>query len=134
MEPFNLTDLPVARAGFPSPANDYLDPDLDFNAYFRQHPSATFAMRVEGDCMADAHIPHGAMVIVDRAVKPGNHSIIIATVDGERMIKQLVRTAEGIFLVPANRKFKSIRIEEGMDFTVWGTVTHVVIDIFKPRI
>ncbi|MFL5742095.1 MAG: LexA family protein [Flavisolibacter sp.] len=126
--------LPLVQAGFPSPANDYLEPDLDFNGYFKQHPSATFAMRVSGESMVDAFIPHGSMVIIDRAVRPLNNSIVVATLDGERMIKHLVRTRDGIFLLPANAKFKSIRIEEGMDFSVWGTVTHAVIDVFKPRI
>jgi DNA polymerase V len=126
--------LPRVRAGFPSPAADYLDPDLDFNAYLRQRPSSTFALRVEGESMVEACIPHGAMVIVDRSIRPVNNSVVVVTLDGERMIKHLVRTPDGIFLLPANRRFKSIRIEEGMDFSVWGTVTHAVIDVFKPRL
>jgi|ERR1700694_738287 len=129
-----FTQLRTVSAGFPSPANDYLDPDLDFNQYFKQNPSATYAMRVNGECMVDAFIPHGSMVIIDRSIKPINNSIVVVTLDGERMIKHLVRTMNGIFLLPANPKYKSIKIEEGMDFTVWGTVTHAVIDVLKPRI
>src|SRR5437868_926026 len=107
-DPFQF--LPLVQAGFPSPANDYLEPDLDFNQYFKQHPSATFAMRVTGESMIDAFIPHGSMVIIDRAVRPLNNSIVVATLDGERMIKHLVCTRDGIFLLPANSKFQSIRI------------------------
>jgi DNA polymerase V len=123
--------LPGVAAGFPSPATDYLDPDLDFNQYFKKHPSSTFAMTVNGDCMKDAFIPHGSMVVIDRSVKPFNNCVVVATIDGERLIKQFVHTRDGIFLLPANPKHKGIKIEEGMDFTVWGVVTHVVIDVYK---
>jgi DNA polymerase V len=121
--------LTVVYAGFPSPANDYLDPELDFNAYFRKNPSATVPVRVKGDSMVDAFIPHNSIVIVDRSIKPVNNSIVVATLDGENVIKHLVRTRDGLWLLPANDKYKSIRLEEGMDFTVWGTARHVIIDL-----
>jgi DNA polymerase V len=123
--------LPEVCAGFPSPATDYLEPDLDFNQYFKKHPASTFAMTVSGDCMKDAFIPHGSMVVIDRSIKPYNNAIVVATVDGEKLIKQFVHTRDGIFLLPANPKYKSIKIEEGTDFTVWGVVTHVVINVGK---
>ena len=126
--------LGFVKAGFPSPAEDYLEPAVDFNALLIQHPYATFCMRVQGESMVDAFIPNGAIVVVDRSIQPVNNSIVVVTLDGERMIKHLVRTMDGIFLLPANEKYKSIKIEEGMDFSVWGTVTHVLIDVFKPRI
>jgi DNA polymerase V len=126
--------LPIVKAGFPSPARDYLEPDLDFNAYLKRNPAATFLLRVDGDCMIDACIPHQSIVVVDRSIKPVNNSIVVAMVDGERMIKHLVRTRDGIFLLPANPKFRSLKIEEGMDFSVFGTVTHTVIDVFNPRL
>jgi len=126
--------LPRVRAGFPSPAADYLEPDLDYNAYLKRNPSVTFSLRVEGDSMVDACMPHGSILVVDRSIRPPNNSIVVALVEGERMVKHLVRTPDGIFLLPANPKYKSIRIEEGMDFSVFGTVTHAVIDIFKPRL
>jgi DNA polymerase V len=126
--------LPRVSAGFPSPAMDYLEPDLDFNQLLKRNPNATFCMRVQGESMVDAFIPNGSMVVIDRSVKPLNNSIVVATVDGERMIKHLVRTRDGIFLLPANDKYRSIRIEEAMDFSVWGTVTHVLIDVFNPRL
>ena len=122
------------KAGFPSPAADYLEPDLDYNAYLKRHPSATFSMRVEGDSMVDACLPHGAIIVVDRSIRPLNNSIVVAQVEGERLVKHLVRTPDGIFLLPANEKYKSIRIEEGMDFSVFGTVTYAVIDLFNPRL
>jgi DNA polymerase V len=126
--------LGFVKAGFPSPASDYLEPALDFNELLKKHPNATFCMRVQGESMVDAFIPHGAIVVVDRAIQPVNNSVVVVTLDGERMIKHLVRTRDGIFLLPANDKYKSIKIEEHMDFSVWGTVTHVLIDVFKPRL
>ena len=126
--------LPVVSAGFPSPAADYLEPDLDFNQLLKRNPSSTFCMKVQGESMVDAYIPNGSMVVIDRSIRPVNNSVVVVTLDGERMIKHLVRTMDGIFLLPANEKYKSIRIEEGMDFSVWGTVTHVLIDVFNPRL
>ena len=126
--------LRMVSAGFPSPGDDYLDPELDYNQLLKRNPAATFSRRVVGDCMADAYIPHGSIVVVDRSIKPPNNSIVVATLDGETVIKHLVRTMDGIFLLPANSKFKSVKIGDGMDFAVWGTVTHAVIDLLKPRI
>jgi DNA polymerase V len=116
-------------AGFPSPAEEYLDPDLDFNAYFRKNPSATIPVRVQGDSMVDAFIPHNSIVIVDRSIRPPNNSIVVATLNGEHVIKHLVRTPDGLWLLPANKKYDSIRLTEGMDFAVWGTAKHVIIDL-----
>lgn len=124
-------NLPAVTAGFPSPANDYLEPDLDYNAYLKKNPSSTFSLRVDGESMEEAFIPHNSIIVVDRSIKPINNSIVVATLDGERIIKHLVKTMNGTFLLPANKKFKSIKIEECMDFTVWGTVTHVIVDVFK---
>ena len=129
MKPNPLEFLRIVNAGFPSPADDYLDPDLDFNAYFKKNPSATIPVRVKGDSMVDAHIPHNSIVVVDRSIKPLNNSIVIATLNGENLIKHLVRTRDGLWLLAANEKYKSIRITEEMDFTIWGTAKHVIIDL-----
>jgi DNA polymerase V len=123
--PFLLT----VNAGFPKPSDDYLDPDLDFNTYLKRNPSATIPVRVKGDSMVDAFIPHNSIVIVDRSIKPLNNSIVIATLNGENVIKHLVRTQDGLWLLPANNKYKSIRLTEEMDFSIWGTAKHVIIDL-----
>ena len=125
--------LMKVRAGFPSPANDYLEPQLDYNAYFNSNKASIFSMRVEGDSMKDAGIPHNAIVVVDRSMKPVNNSIVVAEVNGEKIIKQLMRNRDGAYLVPANPKYKPMKIEEGMDVVIWGTVTHAVIDLVKRK-
>jgi DNA polymerase V len=124
-----LNQLPVVFAGFPSPADEYLDPDLDFNAYLRKNKSATIPVRVKGDSMVDAFIPHNSIVMVDRSIRPPNNSIVVATLNGENVIKQLVRTINGLWLLPANGKYESVRLTDGMDFTVWGVARHVIIDL-----
>lgn len=131
---YSYRPFPIVSAGFPSPAMEYLEPDLDFNQLLKRNPSSTFCMRVQGESMIDAFIPNGSLVVIDRSIHPINNSVVVATLDGERMIKHLIRTRDGIFLLPANEKYKSIRIEEGMDFSVWGTVTHALIDVFNPRL
>jgi DNA polymerase V len=125
----DVNSLLEVYAGFPSPADEYLDPELDFNSYFRKNPSATVAVRVKGDSMVDAFIPHNAIVIVDRSIKPPNNSIVVATLNGENVIKHLVRTMDGLWLLPANDKYKSVRLTEEMDFSVWGVAKHVIIDL-----
>lgn len=125
--------LMKVKAGFPSPANDYLEPQLDYNAYFNSNKASIFSMRVEGDSMKDAGIPHNAIVVVDRSMKPVNNSIVVAEVNGEKIIKQLMRNRDGAYLVPANPKYKPMKIEEGMDVVIWGTVTHAVIDLVKRK-
>jgi DNA polymerase V len=125
----NAPILRIVNAGFPSPADEYLEPDLDFNAYFRKNPAATIPVRVKGDSMVDAFIPHNSIVIVDRSVHPVNNSIVVATVEGENVIKHLVRTRDGLWLLPANEKYKSLRLMEGMDYSIWGTAKHVIIDL-----
>ena len=121
--------LPIVRAGFPSPADEYLDPDLDFNAYLKKNKTAVIPVRVKGDSMIDAFIPNNSIVMVDRSLRPSNNSIVVATLNGENIIKHLVRTQDGLWLLPANKKYKSIRLTEGMDFSVWGVVKHVIIDL-----
>lgn len=129
MKDANFPFLRIVNAGFPSPADEYLEPDLDFNAYFRKNPAATIPVRVKGDSMVDAFIPHNSIVIVDRSVHPVNNSIVVATVEGENVIKHLVRTRDGLWLLPANEKYKSLQLMEGMDYSIWGTAKHVIIDL-----
>ncbi len=123
-------------AGFPSPAEDYIDKKLDLNEHLIKHPSATFYVKVEGDSMIDAGIFSGDMLIVDRALEAIHKKIIVAVVDGEFTVKRLIikkhknsdssNNINKIFLQPANKNYPTIEIMEDMEFEIWGVVTNVI--------
>jgi DNA polymerase V len=113
-------------AGFPSPAQDYIEATLDLNEYLIAHPTATFFVRVEGYSMSGAGILPDDILIVDRGLEAAHNKIVIAIVDGELTVKRL-QINEGIYwLVPENPAFESIRIDENIDFFIWGIVTYVI--------
>ena len=125
--------LPRVVAGFPSPATDYLENEIDFNLLLKPRPSSIITAEVVGDSMVDAFIPPHSIVVIDKSMKPRNNSVVVATLDGENYIKHLVRSKDGVFLLPANEKYAAVRVTEQMDFSVWGTVTHVIIDLLHVR-
>ncbi len=110
-------------AGFPSPAEDYIEGRLDLNRHIIKHPMATFYVRVSGDSMIDAGIHPGSILVVDRAVEADDGDIVIARIGDELCVKRL-RIGEGrIWLAPENSAYDTIEITEGMDFEVWGKIT-----------
>lgn len=115
-------------AGFPSPAADYTEEEINFNTLLMPHPNATFVMKVQGDSMVEANIPHDSLIVVDRSIKPSNNKIVVAVVNGEITVKRFIKNSSGVRLMPANAKYKPIPITEEMDFQVWGTVTRIIID------
>jgi DNA polymerase V len=114
------------QAGFPSPADDYIDRNLDLNELLIDHPAATFFMKVSGDSMKDAGIHHGNILIIDRSETPKSGSIIIAAIDGELTVKRLLKDTTGLYLVPENFQYKAIRVAEESNFEIWGVVIHVI--------
>jgi DNA polymerase V len=125
-----LNDIPVytntVPAGFPSPAEDHMDLDLNLHEYLVQHPSATFCVRVVGESMIDAGIHSGDVMVVDRALEPQNNNIVLAVLNGEFTVKRIKKNRTDLYLVPANESFKPIKITETMNFQVWGVVTHII--------
>ena len=125
----DLQFAPNIKAGFPSPASDYLHESLDFNRDLIRHPEATFYGRVDGDSMEDAGIHDGDIAVIDRAVEPQNGDIVVGYINEEFTIKflDLTHKDEGyIELRPANEKYKPIRIDEDDDFEVWGVVVWTI--------
>ncbi|KAF3361930.1 Protein UmuD [Chlamydiales bacterium STE3] len=114
------------QAGFPSPAEDYIERSLDLNELMVKHPAATFFVRVEGDSMKDAHIQSGDILVVDRALEPTNGKIVVAIVNGEFTVKRLKIAKDGVFLVPENNAYPALKIHSETDFQVWGVVTYVI--------
>ena len=116
---------PSIRAGFPSPAEDYLNDSLDFNRDLIRHPEATFYGQVEGDSMINAGICHGDIAVIDRSLEAEDGDVVVAYIDREFTVKflDLTHKDEGyIELKPANDEFKPIRIVQDSSFKVWGVV------------
>jgi DNA polymerase V len=113
-------------AGFPSPAEDYIELKLDLNKYLIRHPSATFYVKVKGDSMKGAGICDGDILVVDRALEPKNNDIAVCVIDSEFTVKKLRKTKDEFFLVPENPDFKPIKVTEYNDFQVWGIVAYII--------
>jgi DNA polymerase V len=113
-------------AGFPSPAQDYIEKTIDLNEQLISHPVATFFVRVEGDSMTGAGIFNDDVLIVDRALDPADGKVIVAVLNSELTVKRLRIKPDCWTLVPANPAFPEIVISEDTDFSVWGVVTYCI--------
>lgn len=118
--------LATVPAGFPSPAEDYIDKELDLNEHLVKHPSATFFVRVAGDSMRDAGISPGDILVVDRAVEAQTGHIVIAALDGELTVKRLRKQNGRLFLIPDNPEYAPMEISSEASFQVWGVVTYII--------
>ncbi len=113
-------------AGFPSPADDYLEEHLDVGDYLVKNPTATFFVRVQGDSMVGAGIHPDDILVVDRSLAARHNTIIIAVLNGEFTVKRLYKKGGDIRLVPENPRYASLSIRDGDEFAVWGVVAHVL--------
>ena len=115
------------QAGFPSPADDYVEGKLDLNRHLIRNPPATFFLRVQGESMLGAGIHPGDLLVVDRSIEPKHGSVVIAVLDGELTVKRLWRpTPERVELRAENPAFLPIVIAEFHQFELWGVVTNVI--------
>ncbi len=112
-------------AGFPSPAQDYVEQTLDLNELCIKRPAATFFVRVEGESMIDAGIFHNDILVVDRSVKPLHGDIVVAQVDGEFTVKELCLRPQ-LMLVPRNGAYKPICLANDHELNIFGVVTNVI--------
>ena len=116
-------------AGFPSPAQDYIDRSLDFNRDIIKHPAATFYAKVIGQSMEGAGIDSGDIIVVDRALEPRDGDIVVACINGEFTLKyiDLSKKDKGIVcLRPDNDRYEPIYMHEGDELIVWGVVSNVI--------
>jgi len=118
--------LAGVQAGFPSPADDFIDKRLDLNEHLVPHPAATFFVRAVGDSMLGAGIHDGDLLVVDRAVEACAGRVVIAAIGGELTVKRLERKGDRMLLAPANPDYPSFDVSEREDFEIWGVVTHVI--------
>ena len=118
-------DLYICKvvAGFPSPADDYVEKSLDLNELLIKRPAATFFVRVEGDSMSGAGIHPDDILVVDRSLSPDAGKIVVCALNGELTVKRLARDDQQWRLVAANPDYPDIVIHEGLETIIWGVVT-----------
>jgi DNA polymerase V len=125
---FTQWDIQTANAtGFGAAADDYMERGVDLNEQLIRNKPATFFMRVSGDAMTGAGVFHGDVVIVDRSIKVSNGRVVIASLNGEMLIRRFEKNFNRIRLVPETDKLSPIDIDlSGAEFSIWGVVTYVI--------
>jgi DNA polymerase V len=113
-------------AGFPSPANDYIEKELNFKELFIRNESSTFFVQVLGNSMINAGIFDGDILVVDKSLDPLNNSILVCFIDGDFTVKKVNKIDGALYLIPENPQFKPIKIDESSDFRLWGVVTFAI--------
>ena len=114
------------RAGFPSPAQDYMSESIDLNQELIRHPATTFYARAVGDSMKGCGIDDGDLLVIDKAISPQNGDIVVAYIDGEFTLKKVKLEPDGsyLWLIPANDEYPPIKVTEENDFIIWGVLTY----------
>lgn len=121
--------LSPVSAGFPSPAEDYIERQIDLHEYLVKNPPATFFVKVEGDSMIGAGIFSEDLLVVDRSLEAEHEKIVIAVVDGELTVKRLIKNKSGITLQAENKEYKDIKISDDDELVIWGVVTSVIHNV-----
>ena len=122
--PFHLSKV---GAGFPSPATDYVEDDIDLNSHLIKNIPSTFLIRVQGRSMDNVEIHNGDLLVVDRSLDPKNFSTVVANVNEELVVKSFLRENNQNFLTSGSKKLKDkINLSENSEIFIWGVVTYVI--------
>jgi DNA polymerase V len=113
-------------AGFPSPAEDYIEGKLDLNKLLIKNPSSTFFARVRGTSMIDIGIHDGDILIIDKSLEAKHNSVLICFIDGEFTVKKVQKINGDLYLIPQNKDFAPIKVSKESDFRLWGVVTYCI--------
>ena len=114
-------------AGFPSPATDYIEDDIDLNSHLITNAPATFLIRVQGKSMVNVGIYDGDLLIVDKSIDPKNFSTVITNVNEELVVKTLVKEQGVSYLTSGSKSIsEKINLAENPEIVVWGVVTYVI--------
>lgn len=116
----------AVQAGWPSPADDYIDQEINLHELVVRNPPATFFLRAAGDSMLGCGIHDGDLLVVDRSLDAAGNRIVIASLDGELLVKRLVRRGARTYLEPANPHYPPIEITNREYVHIWGVVTYVL--------
>ena len=125
--------LSRVSAGFPSPADDYVEGHLDLHELTGALAPSCYWLRAEGESMVGAGILSGDLLLVDRALEPQNGDVVVAAVDGELTVKRFMRRGKTTKLLAANPEYPSIELADGQELVVWGVVTFVLHDARRGR-
>lgn len=117
--------LCLVSAGFPSPASDYVESNIDLNDWLIRNKLATYIVRVEGDSMSGEIHPDDRL-IVDRSIEPRHKDVVIACVDGEMLVKRLIVEDGKLFLVAENPQYPVIELNDDKELVIWGVATHSI--------
>ena len=119
--------LQKVGAGFPSPATDYIEDDLDLNTHLISNAPATFIIRVQGKSMRDVGIYDGDLLIVDKSINPKSFSTVIANVNEELVVKTFIKEKEVNYLTSGSKSIiEKINLGENQEVIIWGVVTYVI--------
>jgi DNA polymerase V len=113
-------------AGFPSPAADFMETNIDLNKELSENPLATFYIKVKGNSMIDAGINDKDVLVVDRSLEPQNNKIAICCIDGEFTVKRIQVEKDCLYLIPENQSYEPIKVTEENQLIIWGMVTYVI--------
>ncbi len=113
-------------AGFPSPADDFLDLSIDLNKELIKNPSSTFYGRVKGDSMINAGLNEGDLLIIDKSLEPTDNKIAVCFIEGEFTVKRIKIEKDIVWLIAENEKYAPIKVIKENDFLIWGIVTNVI--------
>ena len=128
---YNTTlDLPFVdggiSAGFPSPADDFLDINIDLNKHLIKNPSTTFYGRVRGNSMIDAGIHDGDLLVIDKSLEPQSDKIAVCFIDGEFTVKRIQIEKDTVWLIAENKDYQPIEVTKENELLIWGIVTNVI--------
>ena len=113
-------------AGFPSPAQDFLDSSIDLNQELIKNNVSTFYGKVKGDSMVGAGLNDGDLLIIDKSLEPSNNKIAVCFIDGEFTVKRIKIGKEVVWLIAENKNYSPIKVTKDNDFIIWGIVTYVI--------
>tara|TARA_B100000809_G_C15100904_1_gene516880 strand:+ start:1308 stop:1751 length:444 start_codon:yes stop_codon:yes gene_type:complete len=129
-DPTTSLEIPLFEngisAGFPSPADDFLDTSIDLNKELIKNTSTTFFAKVKGSSMIGAGINDGDLLIIDKSITPKSNDIAVCFIDGDFTVKRIDITKDIIWLVAENKAYKPIKVTADNDFTIWGIVTNII--------
>ena len=114
------------HAGFESPAADYEEARIDLNDYVSKYPEATFFAKVEGECMIGSGIFPDDLIVVDRSLEAQNGDVVVGEINGEFVLRSYFKHGSKTFLMPDNKYYKPIELNENTQFLIWGIVPHTI--------